>query len=503
MLRFSSAARGWHVEPVTDGWDLPVKKIFTIDHPNAPRAKQVRATGKKKTSIALTRTQIPLAPEFPVTFQGIQGTTVRGPEKQPKGFVLDLFRPQTMRGEEREPEYFQHLYMALGRAQKLEWLLLRNFPINDEGDMDWSIFEKGPPDFLVEFLASLETKARKTWPKLERAQRQLGMPAWADVPHCDPDPVDKGRYLYDPCAWGRQASASLENSPAQRLVGKRPPLSPVTLLGAQAAGPTPSKQSTSRMDVDRPPPPKRRKVGKGSPSQQPESEPCPSTHRARRAWSMRPHPELPTPSDLAPLCEPHSWYNSRSTDAVSAAGIQCGSTCGLHAFNHVMAGVCALQRTRFRPTCQAAFENLALQARLGDSAGNLVEPYDVSVLTINFTSRSVTMFPLLPEEIQERLPVPFAPHSEPQGVYEAIAYIIRTPQHGGHWIAAIRPLSDLSRQQPPSLAWLCDSMYPTPHVLPLEGLSALLTICACEAAHGDDFGRASSWRCFLVAVRRG
>jgi hypothetical protein len=106
----------WHVEPMTDTWKLEVKKTFTVDHPNVSRAH----TSKKKSSVDVTRTQVPLAPEWPVTFQGIQGTTVRGPEGQPKGLVLDLLRPQTMRGEERESEYFQHLYMALGRAQKLE-----------------------------------------------------------------------------------------------------------------------------------------------------------------------------------------------------------------------------------------------------------------------------------------------------------------------------------------------------------------------------------------------
>ena len=106
-----------------------------------------------------SRTQVPMAPEFPVTFQGVQGTTIRGPEGQPKGLTLDMLRPQTMRGEDREPEYFQHLYMGLGRAQKLGWMLLRNFPQDEAGSLDWSIFEKGPPDFLVEFMHVLEKRA--------------------------------------------------------------------------------------------------------------------------------------------------------------------------------------------------------------------------------------------------------------------------------------------------------------------------------------------------------
>jgi len=165
----------------------------------------VKVTAKKETMVDVSRTQVPMAPEFAVTFQGIQGTTIRGPEGQPKGLTVDLMRPQTMRRPDREPEYFQHLYMALGRARKLEWMLLRNFPRDDAGDLDWNIFENGPPDFLVEFMEILEKKAKATWPKLEKAQRELGMPAWADVPECLPDPRKKGRFLYDAALWGRQA----------------------------------------------------------------------------------------------------------------------------------------------------------------------------------------------------------------------------------------------------------------------------------------------------------
>ena len=106
--------------------------------------------------------------------------------------------------------------MALGRAQKLKWMLLRNFPRTEEDELDWSIFEKGPPDFLVEFLDALDVRAKKTWPKLERAQRQLGMPAWRDVPICDPDPSNKERYLYDrssslgKASWGKLGAIAVE-----------------------------------------------------------------------------------------------------------------------------------------------------------------------------------------------------------------------------------------------------------------------------------------------------
>lgn len=81
-----------------------------MDHPAAARCKTKQVTAKKVKNVEVRRIQVPLAPEFPVTFQGIQGVTVRGPEKQPKGLVLDLLRPEDMNTELRQPEYFQHVY---------------------------------------------------------------------------------------------------------------------------------------------------------------------------------------------------------------------------------------------------------------------------------------------------------------------------------------------------------------------------------------------------------
>ena len=78
----------------------------------------------------MLRCQIPLTHEDDMTFQNAQGKTIRGPEQESKGFVIDLFKPRTMGAE----DYFQHVYMILGRARKLDWLLLRNFPHTTEGD---------------------------------------------------------------------------------------------------------------------------------------------------------------------------------------------------------------------------------------------------------------------------------------------------------------------------------------------------------------------------------
>ena len=320
----------WHLEPVVDDWALPVKRSYTVDHPNAPRAKRVKVTARKETRIDVVRTQVPLAPEFPVTFQGIQGTTVRGPEKQPKGLILDLFRPQTMRGPDREPEYFQHLYMGLGRAQKLEWMLLRNFPRDEHGEPDWSIFEGGPPDFLVEFLEALERRAKQTMPKLERAQRELGMPAWGDVPQCAADPANKDRFLYDPVAWGKQAAKSYAETPSKRLHSKSPPSSPVSLQ--QGELPTASTPKKRRKDDSGSP------KGTGAASSSSNAAPAsvpglrPSAPRGWWCSLLGRRIGMPLPRPVPP------WFNDPACGAVGAAtGTQVGLTCGMFAVNHCLA----------------------------------------------------------------------------------------------------------------------------------------------------------------------
>ena len=107
----------WHLEPQQDTWDFPLAKVYTINHPNAARPVQKRATGKKKTSVEATRVGLALAPEQVVTFQNIQAKKIRGQQGEPKGFDVDLYRPSTMSGNDRNGEYFQHAHMEFGRAR--------------------------------------------------------------------------------------------------------------------------------------------------------------------------------------------------------------------------------------------------------------------------------------------------------------------------------------------------------------------------------------------------
>jgi hypothetical protein len=117
-----------------------------------------------------------------------------------------------------KPEYFQHLYIILGRARKLEWLLIRNFPMDEDGEPDWKVFESGPPAYLCEFMDVLEKRAKETYPRLIQAQQKLGMPDWENAPTCLPDPDHKDRFLYVAHDWIRSRQRVAKRfvaSPAQ------------------------------------------------------------------------------------------------------------------------------------------------------------------------------------------------------------------------------------------------------------------------------------------------
>ena len=181
----------WFLQPKKDDWELPIKvtTTTTINHPNTqgPVMKD-----KHNTTLNVTRYQVPLTHENVKTFQNIQGSTVKHSDGSAKGLVVDLERPSNM----GESEYFQHIYMVLGRARSLEHILLRNFPHDNDGMKNWSIFESGPPGYLVEFMKNLKIQAKKTWPRLIHAQQKSGMPKFEDLPVCDPDPESEGRFIY-------------------------------------------------------------------------------------------------------------------------------------------------------------------------------------------------------------------------------------------------------------------------------------------------------------------
>ena len=115
----------------------------------------------------MTRHQIPLAPERVGTYQNQQGKTIRGPEDEPLGHTVDLRKPPYL----SKDDYKQHLYMILGRAKALRWILLHHFPMDDDDLPDWSWFETGPPTYLLALFDALQTRADLTQPIIELARK--------------------------------------------------------------------------------------------------------------------------------------------------------------------------------------------------------------------------------------------------------------------------------------------------------------------------------------------
>ena len=66
--------------------------------------------------------------------------------------------------EDGRAEFYQHLYMGLVRAETLDRLLISNFPRDEAGDLGWSFFEEGPPQYLVQFMKSSKSVPWKRIP---------------------------------------------------------------------------------------------------------------------------------------------------------------------------------------------------------------------------------------------------------------------------------------------------------------------------------------------------
>ena len=71
----------------------------------------------------------------------------------------ELHKMKDGAAEDGRAELYQHLYMGLVRAETLDRLLIRNFPRDEAGDLDWSFFEEGPPQYLVLFMTKLKKRA--------------------------------------------------------------------------------------------------------------------------------------------------------------------------------------------------------------------------------------------------------------------------------------------------------------------------------------------------------
>ena len=119
----------WHLDPSEDNFRFRIRRRGEI-------------------YLDVTRVQYPLAPWMAGTYNNQQGKTVRNMDH-----TIDFSKPDYFTSD----EYTQHVYMILGRATCLEWSLFRNLPMLQDGsDIDFAVFEHGPPGYIAQFLKRLE-----------------------------------------------------------------------------------------------------------------------------------------------------------------------------------------------------------------------------------------------------------------------------------------------------------------------------------------------------------
>ena len=205
------------------------------------------------------------------------------------------------------------------------------------------------------------------------------------------------------------------------------------------------------------------------------------------------------------------WYNHSSSEAIDTSRRQQDATCGLHAVNHTLAAAAARGGVAQRVLSRRAFEEQALAAGIADSPANLVTPghanYDWAVLHHHLGRANLRATPMTPDELQGdtpancRLQLPFVEHCDAGRRHTAVAYILRTPQSGGHWITLLPPESLGEDSHSGNASILCDSLQPAPFRLSHPETEGLLTVCALQnaAAREQDGNAANSrWACFLV-----
>ena len=125
--------------------------------------------------------------------------------------------------------------------------------------------------------------------------------------------------------------------------------------------------------------------------------------------------------------------------------------------------------------------------------------YDWAVLHHHLGRANLRATPMTPHELQGetpadcRLQLPFVEHYDAGMRHTALAYILRTPQSGGHWITLLPPETLGDESHPDNTSILCDSLQPAPFRLSQPETENLLTTCALHNAEAH-----AQWACFLV-----
>ena len=223
----------------------------------------------------------------------------------------------------------------------------------------------------------------------------------------------------------------------------------------------------------------------------------------RSSWACPPHSTLERSMGTAMASAPQ-WYNNVLSEAV-ANGKQTGSTCGLHACNHVFASAAHLRSEDYVVLSKEQFVMISLASRHGDAEENLVQPggsnYDISCLLSNCGAQGLSLHAILGKEIEERLEQPFEDLCLLEGRFQCAGYILRIPSFNGHWIS-ILPLAGWPNARENAVAILWDSLYLQPFWLTQSELQGIL-IATAAAMAGD--GRHDytnmKWGCFFAGIR--
>ena len=178
------------VEPTNADWDLQYQATAIVNHPNeVPKRKKV-----PRIKVGLRSSQLPIAPAGVGTFNNMQGKTAKDEKSVPMGHTIDL---KLLDGND---DKWLHYYMILGRATSLATTLLLNFPEDANGEPDWTIFENGPPEYLIHVFAELEKRYEKTQKLVTLRQADLKIfPSFACLPA-----RHKGlgnEYVYNTAEW--------------------------------------------------------------------------------------------------------------------------------------------------------------------------------------------------------------------------------------------------------------------------------------------------------------
>jgi hypothetical protein len=114
-------------------------------------------TGKRKQAdVSMARRQIPLAPEPVRTVQTAQGMSM-------DAAMIFMGKPGNMNAD----DYWMHLYVMISRVRRSAGLLAFDMPA-------LSVFERGPPPWVVEGSEQLEAESLKTLAEIRRAREKLG-----------------------------------------------------------------------------------------------------------------------------------------------------------------------------------------------------------------------------------------------------------------------------------------------------------------------------------------